>query len=396
MNIQNLKEKRSALLSQQEAVFSTAKKENRNLNADEKQQFDRIESDLVELRGDIDRLEKLKANLEASEARNLETPKSVALDYSKTFGKYLRNHRLNAEERALLETRGTEEQVVGTDNLGGFTVPQDFSDTLEETMKQFGGMMQVSRIIRTEGGNRLPFPTVDDTANLGGLLAETASDTVLDMTFGVKNLDAYMYTSGILQVSTELLKDNGVNLEQFVGGALAKRVGRAINAHLTTGTGTSQPNGLVTAASSVDSASNAGITRADILNLIHAVDPAYRGQGKLMFNDATFAAIKQLSFGTGDARPLFYAGNPSTGMAATIEGFEYVINQDMPSIAADTKGVIAFGDFDKYLVRMAGTPQISVSSEFAWDKRVVSYVMFQRVDGELLQDEAIKVLKVIA
>ncbi|NIV93538.1 phage major capsid protein, partial [candidate division KSB1 bacterium] len=48
---------------------------------------------------------------------------------SNTFAKYLRNGMgaLNAEERALMgEMRGTSTQVVGTDSLGGFLVPQDF------------------------------------------------------------------------------------------------------------------------------------------------------------------------------------------------------------------------------------------------------------------------------
>jgi len=63
----------------------------------------------------------------------------------------------------------------------------------------------------------------------------------------------------------------------------------------------------------------------------------------------------------------------------------------MADIGTGNKSVL-FGDFSKYIIRLAGSPILSLSTEFAWSKRLLSYVMFQRFDGELIQPNAIKVL----
>ena len=68
-----------------------------------------------------------------------------------------------------------------------------------------------------------------------------------------------------------------------------------------------------------------------------------------MFNDATLLALKKLNVGSADARPLWSMGM-ADGTPSTIDGIPYVINNDMPSIAAGTHPIL-FGDFSKFAIR---------------------------------------------
>jgi hypothetical protein len=59
--------------------------------------------------------------------------------------------------------------------------------------------------------------------------------------------------------------------------AHAERIGRGTNQHFTTGTGSSQPQGIVTGATTgVTAAGVAAITADELIDLVHSVDPAYR------------------------------------------------------------------------------------------------------------------------
>src|SRR5207248_8530414 len=119
--------------------------------------------------------------------------------------------------------------------------------------------------------------------------------------FGQVVLHSYMYTSKLIKVSLQLMQDAFFNMEEYLGRKLAIRLARIQNAHFTTGTGTGQPNGVVTAAAS----GKVGLTGQtltviydDLVDLIHSVDPAYRyGQPGL---------VQQQFIGAGVPRPRPY------------------------------------------------------------------------------------------
>jgi HK97 family phage major capsid protein len=67
--------------------------------------------------------------------------------------------------------------------------------------------------------------------------------------FGQKQLDAFSYATPWLRVSKELADDSLFAMEALLGRLLGKRLGRIANNKLTVGTGSSQPNGIVTASS---------------------------------------------------------------------------------------------------------------------------------------------------
>jgi HK97 family phage major capsid protein len=393
-----IRDERAVIKEQMRELVERAEADNRDfLNDDEQKQFDAFNADIEKLSGQLataERIEKLNAQ-KAAPVETKETPKvDPAKEYETTFWKYAKggNHMLTAKEIDIMSHyRGTGNQTT-TAAQGGYTIPQGFSNQLEVDMAAWGGMLANANIVRTETGQNIKWPYVDDTSTSGALLSEGTTDTVADMTFSSKDLDAYTYSSNTVKVSRQLLQDSYFELEGFLREAFARRLGTAMNAHFTTGTGSSQPNGVVTAASvGTTSASNSAVTRSELVNLAHSVDPAYRANAKWMFNDTTLALIKKLAFGSADARPLWQL-SMRDGEPDRIEGYQYFVNQDTADFGAGNKP-IAFGDFSKYIIRLVGAPEFLRLNERYADALLVGFMAFHRADGELIADNAIKVLR---
>jgi HK97 family phage major capsid protein len=272
---------------------------------------------------------------------------------------------------------------VGTNTAGGYTVPQGFYDSLIEAMKTFGGIRNVSYQFSTDSGNALLIPTVNDTNNMGRILGEGAAVNNLDVAFGQTSLGAYKYTSDMVLVSIELMQDSAFDLESYLAKALGTRIGRINNLHFTTGTGSSQPQGVVVGAA----AGKTGLTGQttsiildDLIDLEHSVDPVYRANAKYMFHDSTLKVLKKMKDSTG--RQLW---SPGIGYKEpdTINSYQYQVNNDMATMAANAKSVV-FGDFSNYWVRDVKDIQIVRFSEKFMDSGQIGFTAFSRADGKLI------------
>lgn len=290
------------------------------------------------------------------------------------------------------EIRSWEERivkdVVSPDYGGHYTLTINGLQALEVALLQFGGVRQVATVVRTANGNDLPWPTTNDTSNTGALLGEGLEHTELDIQFDQLVLNAFKYTSRLIKVSVEYLQDNAINAPEVIGRLLGERIGRITNANFTTGTGNSQPNGIVTAAtsSSVTTAGATTITYDNLVDLEHSVDPAYRGPGaRFMFNDTTLKILKKIKVPqfSGDTAgvPLWKMGM-TAGDPDTINGYPYTINQQMAS--GNASKAILFGDLSKYLVRDVLDVQFKRLDERYAEFGQVAFLAFSRHDGDLL------------
>lgn len=362
-------------------------------------QFDAAMADYDKLEEKIQRAEKLadaESRMQNSPAPKVPERKEVSEQraYRDLYIDYLRGGvgAMSDDDR-----REFRAQSAGTNSEGGFLVDDVFFAELNKSMKAYGPMLDpgVTRQITTGTGANLAWPTMDDTSNKGALLAENAQDTASNLTFAQKQLDAYKYTSGIFRVSEELLQDSELDIEAIVRDAMAERIGRIANEHLTTGTGAGQPNGILTATTSgVTANSGTAITADEFLDLFHSVDPAYRQLGSAwMWNDTTLKALRKLKDGQGNY--LWQAPDLRTGEPGTFMGSPYVINQDMPSIAVNATPVI-FGNMDRYVVRRVKEFAIKRLVERYADFYQVGFVGFTRFDGELIDAGATRKITMAA
>jgi len=252
----------------------------------------------------------------------------------------------------------------------------------------------ICRVITTSSGNEFDVPTNDDTGNSASALAEGAdvpNDNSGDLVFGQARLDAFVDATPWVLLSFELMQDSVFDLEGFLAEALGERLGRRANSRLTTGTGTNQPNGIVTASALGKTAASAtAIAGDELIDLQHSVNAAYRRSPKCrwMFADTTLATIRKLKDGQGNY--LWQMGDIRVGAPDLLLQKPYSVNDDVPAIATGARSIL-FGDFSRYWVRKVGSPLIGTVRERFWPK--VGLAGLIRYDGELVDQNAIKCLK---
>ncbi|WP_307961927.1 head maturation protease, ClpP-related [Salinispora arenicola] len=160
------------------------------------------------------------------------------------FVAYLRTGQPNAD---LTDLRPTNAQSGGVGSEGGYLVPPGFRQRIIERMAAFGGIANVCDVLETDSGNRLEWPTIDDTANSGEVVAEGAAHSgQSDLVFGKKELSAYTYQTGgdggvPLRLSRELIQDQAFDLEARLARLMGLRLARAMSSDLAVGSGVDEP-----------------------------------------------------------------------------------------------------------------------------------------------------------
>jgi HK97 family phage major capsid protein len=408
--IKDLREKMANIATEARAKLSEVTDNTPDERAAEiEREFDAMMADHDKLSQRAERLEKAEKALRAASEPADITKRPVAedrsapaidqgemVDYRHAFYEMIANggvDGMDMEARKVLKQAEQRAQTAGTASAGGYTVPTELATFIEKSMLATGPMYgnEYFTVINTTAGNTFNIPTVDDTAVTAE--AHTEGGTVTDdggkdATFGQKSLGAFAFNSEWVRWSAELNMDSVMNMESLLGELVGERLGRIANSKLTTGSGSSDVEGIVTnSAEGKEAAATAAITADEIIDLIHSVDPAYRSSAStaIMMNDSTLAAVRKLKDGQGNF--LWSMGNYQAGVPQTILGYNVVVNQAMDSLAA-AKKVMLFGDMSKFYVRKVGAPSIYVARErFAPDYGILGYIRF---DGTLTNTAAIK------
>lgn len=286
---------------------------------------------------------------------------------------------------------------IGSGPAGGYLIPPEtLTRELEINMLTYGGMRQVAETKRTATGERLSWPTADDTGNAGVQLGESAAiGPSTDPNFAKVYWDAYKFSSKPVLVPYELIQDSVFDIGRMLGEMFGVRLGRITNTKYTAGSGAATPMGLVSkllalgqdatgstyAKGYVLSAAAGKVTSDDILALEHSVDPAYRVGSSYMCHDQFLLYVRQLKDGVG--RPLWQS-NLREGIPDTLNGRAVTVNQDFDNTIATGKNVLTFGDHARYKIRTVGDARMYRLEERYRDTDQDGFIMLIREDGNLL------------
>lgn len=402
LSIQQLREKRAAKAKEYRKILD---------DAGDKFTKDDHGAKLAALQKEIDDIDEQIAAIENALRLEAETanpsgatrlpglPQSGDRD-TEVFQRWLRNglSGLSADDMEHVRSRPKADQSASEGTKGGWTVPKTFSANLLERLAAYGGMRNVATVEKTENGRVIEWPTTDETAEEGELVAENQQVGSGEVTFGTKSIGAHKYSSKVIVVPWELLQDTAIDIVGFINRALTARLGRITNKHFTTGDDINKPNGIVTAAGLGKTTTGGQTTTLiyeDFVDLEHSVDPAYRNQPGIgwMFHDNTLKALKKLKDSTG--RPLWLPGLSSAD-PDTFLRYPYTINQHMASSIAASAKTVLFGNFKKYLIRdvMDVTLFRFDDSRYA-EKGQVGFLAFMRSDGDLIDvsNDAVKYIQ---
>lgn len=282
----------------------------------------------------------------------------------------------------------------GTNSAGGYLVPVTTQAKIVERLKAFGGLANEAEEITTDTGETINWATEDDTANTSEIVAEgaAAASAGADKVFGTATLGAYKYeatgTGNLpMKVSWELLEDSPISLENHIADNFARRIARKFSVDICVGTGTNQPQGIVTPQTAFDeiTANATGATYAELVGAVAALDSEYESNAKFLMNPATWwAMVAGLKDTAG--RPLLQAQAQSgagTAIQKQLLGHEVILDPGMPAIGDQAKYIV-FGDLRmSYIVRRVNGFHLLRLNELYALNGYVGFLGWARMDGRV-------------
>lgn len=387
MDLKELAEKRKNIFEQAKALLDQAESEGRSLDATETEQYGKMNADLDGLRGRIDReveQRQIDADVEASlRTMGVHPAGTPSTDLSEQFRQLSRGEIRSIDMAAgdfgkALHVRALSK---GTATAGGNTVPTSFYDQLVEHMVESSGVLQLGpTVLNTTGGEQLDIP-VTTSYGAAALVAEAGTIAQSDPAFAKRSLGAYKYGQLVL-ASRELVEDSAFDIASFIAKVAGRNVGLALGAHLITGTGTAQPTGIVTSASTgvTGGTGVVGVPTADnLIDLMFSVIAPYRNSQSAgwLVKDSTLGAIRKIKDGSG--RYLFEPA-ATFGMPDTLLGKPIQSDPNVAATALNAKSVI-FGDMSAYFIRYAGGVRFDRSDDFKFDTDQVAFRCLIRADA---------------
>lgn len=398
-----LRDRRLNVWEQAKALADRAADENRNFDGEEQRQWDSLNAELDAIDGRIKSVlegEKRAQDTEQEFARFRGEPKSQrpGEEGRKNSNAELRSFLLGEQGAPRHFIVSAEEGLNYRDLLksgattGGNTVPTSFYNRLVSHLIETSGLMQAGpTVLNTNSGENIQIPKTTAHSS-AAIVTEGTAISESDPAFGQVTLGAYKYGT-MIQVSRELVEDTGVDLQGYLAMQTGRALGNAFGAHMITGTGSSQPTGVVTSATlgvtgptgtttTFGTQSTVGQGGDLLIDLFYSVISPYRASASAawLMRDATAAIARKIKSSQGD-----YIWQPSlvVGQPDTILGKPVYTDPNVAAPAASAKSVL-FGDFSQYFVRMAGGVRFERSDEYAFNTDLVSYRALLRADAALV------------
>jgi HK97 family phage major capsid protein len=378
--VKTQQEVRANLTEQIREVIDLADSEKRGLSAEELQKIDRIEDD-------IRRADEAIAVAQRNEERAVEAS-AAAKGFQ--IAEPVTERSSSEILREIAATRGAHTFERRTMVPSTDTVPKSFFDQVFDVARLVGPMLDVGNRINTTSGEDITIPTLTAysaaTLKSAGSAIDESEPTYSSITLG-----AYKYGL-LIPVSNELIADAGFDISSHLANQAGNGLGYAVNAALTTGDGSSKPNGVVTAAGSGVTGGtgvSGGFTADNLIDLQYTLDGAARRLPGVayMAAGATIGAMRKLK---DDAGQYLYQVN--VGQPDSFAGYSVIENPGMAAIATGAKSVL-FGHMPSYQVRVAGGVQVATSTDYAFNTDSTVFRVLMRVDGDLTHASHIKYFK---
>lgn len=291
-----------------------------------------------------------------------------------------------------------------SDGAGGYALPEEIDERIERTLASISPIRAIANVVKVGSAGYRKLVTSGGTpsgwAAETGARAETATPDFHEIAppFG----DLYANPAA----SQAMLDDAAFDVEAWLADEIAAEFARAEGAAFVSGNGVNRPKGFLAAPTSgsaddsrpfgtlqyIETGVAGGFPAADpedvLIDLVQALRPPYRQGAVFVMNSATATRIRK--FKTGDGAFLWQPGL-AAGRPDTLLGYPVIEAEDMPDIAEDALA-IAFGNFRAgYLIAERGETRI-LRDPFT-NKPFVHFYATRRVGGQVMNSEAIKLLK---
>ena len=311
-------------------------------------------------------------------------------EYKKAFEGYIRKGAVSE-----LEDFEKKALSVSSDPDGGYLVTPTLSQKIEKYVYETSPMRQIASVeqISTDSLDII----IDNGAAAAGWVAETASrpDTttpqVTKKTIAVNEMYAQP------KATQKLIDDSAIDIESWIAEKVADIFSQTENTAFITGDGSAKPKGILAYAAGTSygqveqvlSGLDAGVTADSLIKLYFSLKDEYAKTSTFLMNRATVKAVRLLKETTTGQylwQPGLAAGAPDTLMGVPVKQAS-----DMPVPAQDALSV-ALADFSR-AYKIVDRVGIRVLRDPFTDKPFVKFYTTKRVGGEVVNFEAIKLLK---
>lgn len=287
---------------------------------------------------------------------------------------------------------------------GGYAVPREIDALIAAQLKAISPIRAIAQVVQTGTAGYRKLITSGGSAS--GWVSEVAArpETTTPKFNEIAPPMGELYANPA--ASQAMLDDADFDLEGWLAGEIAAEFARAEGSAFVNGTGTNQPKGFLGAATSnaADATRPFGTLQfifsgnatafdtapeLKLIDLVHSLRSGHRQGACFVMNSKTLAAVRK--FKAADGSFLWQAG-VMEGQPARLLGYPVVEAEDMPDVGANAFP-IAFGNFKAgYLI--AERKATTILRDPFTNKPFVNFYATKRVGGQVLDSDAIKLLKI--
>jgi len=385
--VDGLFEERAKLWESMKELNDREIAEERSLDASEKEQWDKMNDRMSEIDARVQELASVEeANKKSEEARAIFEANATSPVIEKEVEVETDASVLRKMATGEVRSHNFEKRDLTKSGDGGL-VPQGFYDQIIAKLDENAVVRQFATVVNTASGEDIKFPQITALSS-ASLVAEGGAIGESDPTSASVTLGAFKYAY-LVQVSSELLADEGVDIEGFLANDIGRALGNGAGTDFAVGNGSSKPNGVINASSTgVTCASATVITSDEVIDLYHSVTAPYRINGAWLMNDSTLKEVRQLKDSNNQYlwQPSLQQGNPDILLGSPV-----ATDPNVEAIAT-AKKVMAFGDMSKYFIREVSGFQLDRSVDYAFANDLVTFRAIYRADGDLMDTNAVKLM----
>jgi len=347
----------------------------------------------------------------------------AAVNHKSAFNAWVRdpgnNELKSALQAAEREAVAQKAVTVATAASGGYALPEEISRSINEKLLDVSPMRRVARVVQASTTDYKELVDVLGDGygwvGEGDTRSETDTPSLAEVAPSFGTIYAYP------KASEESLNDLFFNVQEWLIRRSVNSFAKGEGIAFISGNGTKKPTGFLNGtpedtdddgvsparafgtlqykptgnASGFGSFSNTSPEHypSDVfIDTVYSLKAGYRGNASWMMNKATLGTVRKFRDADGAYiwQPGLTAGQPSQ-----ILGFNVVEAEDMPDIGANAFPV-AFGDFmEGYLICDLVGLRMTIDDSITTPGQCKFYLR-KRVGGKLLNDDAIKVIKIAA
>ena len=342
----------------------------------------------------LDRIETVQAR-PGREMTNLGYRGGDEGEYKSAFCNYLRKGMDSA-----LESLQTKSLSVGTDANGGYLVPNQMSNTIVQIVNESSPMRALASV-ETISSDALDI--IEDVGDMDAAWADetTARSSATNNPSIGRNTIATFEMYAQPQATQKLIDDGSIDIEQWIAQKVGDKMARLEASAFINGDGTTQPKGILSYAAGttfgsqieqINSGVDGDVTGDSLLQLYYALKDEYARRATFLMHRTTVQAVRLLKESTTDQylwQPGLAAGAPDS-----LLGVPVALAADMPVPDEDSLS-IAVADFKRAYLIVDRIGIRTLRDPFT-AKPFVKFYTTKRVGGEVVNTDAIKLLKLAA